>query len=128
MATAKDIHLRQLILQEHRVGNDEKTACKNICAQMGPKTITISKVRYWYKRFQNGDTSVFNKSSYFHRINGNFNPNLRENRHLLMQFKDKRLSGQMTTLDGRNFVFSKGYATNAKEQFVLIDLFHGAVR
>jgi hypothetical protein len=126
MATARDIQLRQLMLHEHRTGNDEKTACKKICEKLGPNSITISKVKYWYKRFQSGDTSIFNKSSYFHRLKNASQQKKGEN--VLMQFKDKRLGGLVTKLDGRNFIFSKGYATNAKEQFILVDLFHGAVR
>jgi hypothetical protein len=47
---------------------------------------------------------------------------------LLMQLEDRRVSGQMATLDGRIFMFSKGHETNSNEQLVLADLFHGAIR
>ncbi|KAI6192189.1 hypothetical protein M3Y97_00310000 [Aphelenchoides bicaudatus] len=131
MSAARDIQLRQLILNEHRQGNDERLAHQHICAHLGSsRAVTYSKIRYWYGRFSGGDISVFNKTSYFHRSKNSsqLNDDFKQVKGLFMQFKDKRLKNLMTTIDGRIFIFLKEYSVNAKGQFVLLDLYHGILK
>lgn len=130
MATTKDIQMRQRILIEYRAGNDPKQALKNIRSTDGPKFVSASKITYWYKRFQAGNTCVFNKGSYFYSdpSTSATNDQQQTSTRLLGQFKDKRLQSPLITWDGRTYLFANVQFMKRQKRPVLVDFFHGKLR
>jgi len=130
MATPKQIQMRSLILVEYQSGNDTEQAFNNICTKLRNVAVKPGLVKYWFKRFNNGDYSVFNTSSYFHSTTSAALYNdvyLKGIRSMLFQFNFLQMNSKMTVHDGR-VAFSFGYTCYQQESLVMADLFHGKIK
>jgi hypothetical protein len=129
MVTTREIQTRQLILREYRSGHNQKQAFGNLHDQLGAGFISASKISYWYRRFEAGDRSVFNKGSYFHDRTALTSQIEHESKgELVAEFKDKRLNELMITWDGRHYMFAGTGFLGRNKQPIILDLFHGMVK
>jgi hypothetical protein len=61
MTSPNDIKFRQLIWTQYRAGNDKQQALINIKNKLGSASATT--IDHWYKRFQFGETSLFDEDT-----------------------------------------------------------------
>jgi phosphoribosyl-AMP cyclohydrolase len=61
MFTCEELRIRQLILDEYRSGSSIEQALANI--NVSCVFISKEKISLWYKRFESGNTSPFNRNN-----------------------------------------------------------------
>jgi hypothetical protein len=61
MTSPREIKIRQMIWSEYRAQNYRPQALINIQKKLGPNSASKSKIDHWYRRFQSGKTSLFDK-------------------------------------------------------------------
>jgi len=126
MATLKYAQIKSLILEEHQAGSDASQAVKNICNLLGVNAVTLSKVNYWYKRFDSGDMSIVeNKPNLYFADHPSY-AYIKAMQSLLFQLKGK--FEKLITNDGR-IGFSLNCAENGQQDhFVMTDLFNSEIK
>jgi len=125
--TSKELQLRSLILSEHQAGQTIDQALKNIRDKIGFNEITLKLVKHWFKRFNEGQDSIFGK-----QMTG-FVPTLISNEAFVKNMRakffstaDNRFDGELLTNDGR-----VGFLVNRSDQngeLLVSDLLHGTSR
>jgi len=58
LTSSKEVQIRQLLLLEHRASHKPDQALKNVKAKIGQCDLTLEIVKFWFKRFDKGDTSL----------------------------------------------------------------------
>jgi len=56
--SSREVQIRQLLLIEHRAEHEPAQALKNVKAKIGQCDLTLETVKFWFKRFDKGDTSL----------------------------------------------------------------------
>jgi hypothetical protein len=63
MVSPQDIKNCQLIWAEFRAKRTKQQAFSNIATKIGSERISQSTINHWYKRFQSGETSLFDEGT-----------------------------------------------------------------
>jgi hypothetical protein len=68
MATREEIKIRQMIWMEYQAGNDIQHALISIRAKLHTNDVSESNLHHWYKRFESGETSLFDPDTEQYKI------------------------------------------------------------
>jgi len=141
---AKELNLRQSILEEYEAGSDVDQAVKNICRKLGKGIVKSTKVQWWFRRFANEDKSLI-KEAPAQQVTPIEEPQVTPNEDLqvipievppanrpqipnleqiVLQFNDELTGANMSTNDGRIGLFTSKNSSSIS----IVDLFHDKSR
>jgi len=127
--SSKEVQIRQLLLLEHRASHKPDQALKNVKAKIGQCDLTLETVKFWFKRFDKGDTSLLKAKVPFYQL-----PQIIPNDKYLMidncKFRavsDPLMNRKIVSNDGRIGLIV-GFKKFRNGKLFVIDLLHGELR
>jgi hypothetical protein len=125
--SSKEVQVRKLLLLEHRAEHKPPQALKNVKAKIGQCDLTLETVKFWYKRFDKGDTSMLDKKTPNYLI-----PQvLSDEKYLAVDvykfraITDPLMNEKMHSNDGR-IGFIMGFKKYRNNKLFIVDLLHGS--
>jgi len=127
--SSKEVQIRQLLLIEHRANHKPDQALKNVKAKIGQCDLTMETVKFWFKRFDKGDTSLLKA-----KLHPYYSPQIVPDDKYLMSdnykfrsVSDPLMNSKVVSNDGRIGLFI-GFKKFRHTKLFAIDLLNGDLR